>query len=472
MNVRRPLVREGIRAMTCTFAMRFRMIVAVLLAAAPAACALGQDNTSVAVPLEQPALSLPQTGRGTDQAAEVLPSVNQPGGLTLQQLEQMALTNNPSISRATAMLGAARGSWTQVGLLPNPSVGYEGQQLGSGGLAEQHGVAFSQEIVRGGKLRLNRNIAANDVAIAEQQLAAQQQRVLTDVRIAFYQVLLADQQIQIAQSLVQINESSSKAANALQQAKEVSRGDVLQSQLELENARIQLENARNRRQAAWQALTAVVGCPQLEQQGLLGDAAAPPKDFSYDETLARLLDLSPEVAAANQRISRAAAALERARVERVGNINFQGLVNWRDNGIGGKADGGVGVAVPVPLFDRNQGGVRRAESELTAARREIEQIALGLKNRLAPVFEQYLNARNQVQRYRTQILPAAEESLELTQRGYQGGEINYIGLLTAQRTYAQTNWNYLEALRALRISETQIDGFLLDGSLQSSAATQ
>lgn len=452
------------------FVIRLRTLLAALLAALPATYAFGQDQPSVAGPHEQPALSSPQGGPVAQSPSEPLPAGNSASGLSLEHLEQLALANNPSIARAAAQVAAARGNWSQVGLLPNPSVGYEGQQLGSGGLAEQHGVAVSQEIVRGGKLRLNRNIAAGDVAIAEQQLAAQQQRVLTDVRLAFYQVLLADRQIEIAQGLVQINESGMKAANALQQAKEVGRGDVLQSQLELENGRIQLENARHRRQAAWQALTAVVGCTQLDPQALSGDASGPPKVLSYDETLARLVDLSPEVAAANQRISRAAAALDRARVERVGNVNFQGLVNWRDNGIGGKPDGGVGVMVPVPVFDRNQGGIRRAEAELTAARREYDQIELSLKNRLAPVFEQYLNARNQVQRYQTQILPAAKESLELTQRGYQAGEINYIALLTAQRTYAQINWNYLEALRALRVSETQIDGFLLDGSLQS--ATQ
>ena len=115
--------------------------------------------------------------------SETLPAA-EPQGLTLPALEQMALSSNPSLSRAAALVGAAQGSWTQVGLQRNPSVGYQGQQLGSGGLAEQHGVLFEQEIVRPGKLHLNRDIAKQDISIAEQDLAAQQIRVLTDVRIA------------------------------------------------------------------------------------------------------------------------------------------------------------------------------------------------------------------------------------------------------------------------------------------------
>src|SRR5690242_7306439 len=85
-------------------------------------------------------------------------------GLSLTNLEHIALSANPSIARASALVSAAQGQMVQVGLPPNPTAGYSGQQLGSGGLAEQHGIQFSQEIIRGGKLRLNR-------AVAEQELS-------------------------------------------------------------------------------------------------------------------------------------------------------------------------------------------------------------------------------------------------------------------------------------------------------------
>jgi outer membrane protein, heavy metal efflux system len=169
------------------------------------------------------------------------------------------------------------------------------------------------------------------------------------------------------------------------------------------------------------------------------------------------------------RVDRARAALQRACVETVPNVSFQGLVNWQDNGIGGKPDGGVAVTIPVPIFNRNQGAIRRAQQELAAARRALDQLQLDLQNRLAPTFEQFSNARNQVERYREQILPAADESLQLTRQTYEAGESNYIGLLTAQRTFSQTGWNYLDAVRSLRVAEAEIQGFLLRGSLQNSA---
>lgn len=411
---------------------------------------------------------------GSPAMSEPLPNPTseavQGTGLTLSQLEQNALASNPSVRRLAALVGAARGNSLQVGLRPNPSVGYEGQQLGSGGLAEQHGVLFSQEIVRGGKLRLNREVAERDRMRVEQELAAQEQRVLTDVRIAFYQVLLAQRQIELTNNLIGISDEGSKSVDALFRAKEAGRADILQAQLETENARILAENARNRHDAAWRALSAVVGDPDLAPQPLLGELVGPPKEIDYQESLARLLRLSPEISAAAMEVERARFALERARVEPVSNVNVQGIMNWQDNGIGGKPDGGVAVSIPIPLFDRNQGNITRAEQELIAARQALSQIELDLQNRLAPVFEQYANARNQVDRYQKLILPAAQESLSLTRQMYGAGEANYTTLLTAQRTYSQTQLNFLESVRSLRISEVEIEGLLLRGSLQSSVA--
>jgi cobalt-zinc-cadmium efflux system outer membrane protein len=104
---------------------------------------------------------------------------------------------------------------------------------------------------------------------------------------------------------------------------------------------------------------------------------------------------------------------------------------------------------------------------LLAAEKAVEQLELALQNRLATVFERYSNARFQVDRYRSNILPAAEETLAVARKLYEAGESNYLALLTAQRSYFQVNLSYLESVLALRTAESEIDGFLLSGSLSS-----
>jgi cobalt-zinc-cadmium efflux system outer membrane protein len=389
------------------------------------------------------------------------------GTLTLADLEQMAMNANPSVARAAALVQEARGNWVQVGLPVNPSFGYEGQQIGSGGRAEQDGVFLGQEFVRGGKLGLNRQVAAQQWARREQELAAQQQRVLTDVRISYYQVLIAERQEKLTVELRDIAAESVKVAEALLKGKEVGQVDIVQAQLELGNAQILTQNAKNRYAAAWRTLATVIGNSNLPPQPLVGDVDESRPEHSWEMSREKLLTSSPEIAAAMTDIERARWALERAYVEKVPNVTVQGLVNWRDNGIGGRPDGALSVGVPLPLWNRNQGGIIQAQGQVAAAERALDQLELALENRLVPVFERYASALNQVNTYRSQLLPAAQQSLDLARRLYQAGETPYLNLLTAQRSYSQTNVNYLESLRELRSADAEIEGLLLRDSLES-----
>ena len=85
---------------------------------------------------------------------------------------------------------------------------------------------------------------------------------------------------------------------------------------------------------------------------------------------------------------------------------------------------------------------------------------------MVPVYETYLDAKLQVDAYSAEILPKAKETFDLISQGYSEGEIDFLQLLTAQRTYSQTNLNYLESLRRLWQQNVNIRGMLLSDSLQ------
>ncbi len=387
--------------------------------------------------------------------------------LGLADLEQMALHHNPSLGRAHAQVQVARGNWVQVGLPPNPAVGYSGQQLGSGGLAEQHGVYVTQEIVRGGKLNLNRQAAAHEVARAEQELVAQQYRVLTDTRQAFYRVLIAQRQIDLSTEIANMYGKALTTTDKLLKAQEISKLDLLDAQLDFENAKVALQTAQFSHTAAWRNLTAVLGQPDLPPQALAGDVTVAAKPFDYQQTLQRLLTASPEISAAASEIERARWAYQRALVEHKGNVNLQALYNWQDNGIGGRPDGSLVLDMPIPIWNKNQGGIVRAQGEVTVAEHKLAQLELELQQRLAPVFERYQSASNQVQRLQSTILKLAQESVDLSRKAYDAGELGYLDMLDAQRKYSQANSAYLDALRELRLAEAEMEGFLLQNSLQS-----
>ena len=110
----------------------------------------------------------------------------------------------------------------------------------------------------------------------------------------------------------------------------------------------------------------------------------------------------------------------------------------------------VQAGVPVPILNANQGNIRTAYADLRHAQAEVGRVELNLRNRLASTFETYANARNQVEKYSSEILPDARSNLDLVTKGYQQGQFNFLTLLTAQQISSPTrlrSWIYLPALR-------------------------
>ena len=387
------------------------------------------------------------------------------GGLTLESLESLALAANPSIARAAAAVNAAQGAALQAGLPLNPVVGYEGQQIGSGGQAEQHGLMVGQEFLRHEKRTLSREVACREVQMAQHRLAAQRARVVTDVRMAFYRAVRAQRQIDMSADLLRISEQAHKAARALLDAKEIARTDVLQAQIEVDVARTALQSAHNQHAAAWSQLSAVTGQSNMQVVPLSGDLFATAAELEFDSVLGWLRGQSPEVAVAVANVERARFNLQRQIVEPRPNLSVQSLYNFVDNGIGGQPDAALGVSIPVPVWNRNQGAIQQARYEVIVAQQSLQQLELALQQRLSPVYERYANAKNLVQEYGQNILPAAAEALQLTQKTFEVGEIGFTNLLIVQRSYRQQQLAFLEAAEALRLSEAEINGLLLSGSL-------
>jgi cobalt-zinc-cadmium efflux system outer membrane protein len=237
---------------------------------------------------------------------------------------------------------------------------------------------------------------------------------------------------------------------------------LLQAQVESQSVRVRFENARSSHQAAWRRLAAVVAV-DLAAQPLAGELATDLPLADWEQSLLRVQSESPEVAAALTQVQRARSALQRACAEAKPNIDLQLGIQY-DNATEDPISM-VQVSVPVPIINRNQGGIRQAQAEIVEASRNADRLQRELQERLAGVFERYLNARQQTQAYAKEILPRAKETLDLVTTGYQAGELQYLTLLTAQRTYFETNLAYLEALEQLWLAHVEIESLLLTGSL-------
>jgi cobalt-zinc-cadmium efflux system outer membrane protein len=383
----------------------------------------------------------------------------------LADFEAVALSHNPALTAASARVEAAHGKWVQAGLYPNTVVGYSGNELGIRHSSGKQGGFVSQRFITAGKLGLDRAVAAQDLGAAESEYTATHRRVLNDVRIRFYELLIAQQRVELTERLSQIGEDLAASSRNLLKGEQISRTNLLQAEIEAESAHILHDNAIGDHHEAWRRLCAVVGLPAMQLTDVEGRPDADLPEYSWDESLATLLHQSPELAAQTARVESARLAVCRTRRERIPNVDLNVAVR-HDNATTDDT-AAVEVAFPLPLLDRNQGNISRAKAELIAATADLRKTELALYDRLANVYREYTNARKQTQRYAGRILPWARKSLASVQRGYREGQVDYLTLLTTQRTYFQVNLDSLDALRRLRVAAVKLDGLLLTGSLDA-----
>jgi len=446
---------------------RAMFVAAMLALAAPFGPARG----------EEPAVgkySLPSSLRLTQVPGEPIPLppvtelpswTSAPGGegaLTLAEVESLALANHPALRAAEGAMQAARGRWLQVGLPPNPVIGYAGEDIGVGGTSGKQGGFVSQEIVTAGKRGLSRAVASRDVAAAEQRFARARLAVLTTARTYYYQTLAAERAVALARQLKTMSDQAVRASELRLAAEEGSRVALLQSQIESESAALLEQQAANRRESAWRRLAALIGLdresPTSLEEGQLSATADLPS-LDWETTRGRLLMESPQLAEARLAVEGARWAVQWASAGRVPNVNLLAGVQYDQSASDTVAN--VQMSIPLPIFDRNQGAIAAACGELAAAQATLEQQELALEQRLAAVLRDYLTARARVTKYAETILPAARQSLDMVTLAYEQGELDYLQLLSAQRIYTEKHLAYLQDLESAWLTWAVIDGLLV-----------
>ncbi len=169
--------------------------------------------------------------------------------------------------------------------------------------------------------------------------------------------------------------------------------------------------------ATCRELAALSGTPDLATRTLLGELPISEVQLDWSGLSATMISASPEFQAAQARISRARANLQRQGVQAIPNVTAQ-LAAGVDNGTNsGLINFQIGA--PIPVFNKNQGNIAAARAEYCRAVMDAERIQNAIKARLAVVSREFDSSLAAVSKYSQEILPNAQESLELAEVAYK-----------------------------------------------------
>jgi cobalt-zinc-cadmium efflux system outer membrane protein len=380
--------------------------------------------------------------------------------LTLERAVDRFLQRNLAVEAARHRVDVARAEQLVARARPNPTLTLSAENLPYSGPTPaselyEIGTTYSHPIELGGKRERRQNVANATVAVAEAELADTMQRRLLDLKRAFYEVLLARHAVEQASdnrraldSLVTLNETRFRGGA-------IAEGEVIKARVERGKADTALAHARLELQQAGIKLLDMLGESDFAAAGVVDGELGPAPDVVPDlaSLRATALQRRPAIVAAEQSSALATRriALEESR-RRPDVSPFVGLRRVGENNTVL-----FGISIPLPIIDRNEGGIARARADARAAETEL---ALHRNRALAEVeaaYRAWENARQRAAAFDQGLLRQADEAQSIARAAYQEGAIELLPYLEAQRTRAEVQQQYLRALFDARVSVLQLE---------------
>lgn len=381
--------------------------------------------------------------------------------LTLEAAIDLALRANPTLRAAGSEVAAQEGAYAQAGALPNPEL--EFLREGEGGDNRTTTATLNIPIELGGKRAARVEAARQEQQLAAIALEAERARVRAATAAAFHEVLAARERERMAGELVALAGRALAAAGKRVEAGTLSPVEQTRARVAQGSARIEalqaardLEGARIRLAALWagDARGLEIVAPQ---------AAALPAAPSLDKLLAQL-DGAPAMRHARLQVDHRQALARVEQSRRVPDVNL--IVGAQREGPDARNRAVLGLSVPLPLFNRNDGAVRDALRRVDKARDEQDAERARLRAELAQAHARLTAALAECALVSTEILPGAEDAQRAANRGFELGKFGLIDVLDAQRVLAQSKNHYLNAVLEAHRAAADIARLLGDAAVQ------
>lgn len=412
-----------------------------------------------------------EAGNPNPPAPELLKDVAARPAMALADFEALATADNPTLKQANALVRRSQEQARQAGLYPNPSVGYQGDEIrgGSFGGGEQGGFV-QQTVVLGGKLGLRRNVYQQQTKSDQIGVDEQKVRVQADVQQAFYDALTAQAIVQTRQRLLGVALDAVETVHQLANVGQADAPDILQTEVETEQAKVEYVTAQREYLQAFRTLAAIAGKTDLPVSPLEGDIEKTP-ELNAEQMVDSIVADSPTVKRAQQEAAVAEARLKDAKRESVPDLQLRAGEQYNAEQLGtGAATGAQSFAsagIMIPLWNRNQGNIGAAKAEIERAEEDVARERLSLRQQAAPLAESYLSAQFEAERYKTELIPRATKAYELYMQKYQEMAQAYPQVLVSQRTLFQLQISYLMALHDVWRSAIALQNYTLSGRLGS-----
>lgn len=371
--------------------------------------------------------------------------------VSLDEAVAKALAVTPLAQANDASIAAARSGRTQADVKPNPTVSVQQENVfGTGPIGAFNQAEFTatygQTIERGGKRAARVGVADGDIRVAEASARVARLDFAADVERAFIDVYIAREVVRMNEfRLATEQEIEREALRRVRGYKDPlfvetrAAARVAQAKIDLDHAKARLAAARNRLASFWRGdgatleVTGEIGWP-TRQMNVLAQA---------DDDLARA------------EIERSGAVVTLQQSYSTQDYTLNGGVRYL-RGPNAVAFVG-GITIPLGRYDRNQGGIARAEADRERVEFTSQAARQARLRRLEALNAEAEAALARADAIMREVWPRAVKTLAQVREGYNRGGFNFRDVEAAADAIVQVQAQWLEAITQFRDQQTEID---------------
>lgn len=405
----------------------------------------------------------------TDAWQQAVPSQQETLAVSLSDARAIFLKNNLHLLAARYHLTASEADLVAAKLFPNPQFAVNTSFIDIASRpvdysASQTTFRIDQLIELWGKRGKRIDAAAHSVESARSDFQNTLIQALADLQETFLTLVFAEKSYELASESYRLFNESVEIAGVRFRTGDISEAEVKKLQLERMDYSERLSDA---------AQEVADGLSQFRQMLGLdpGATVRPVYDFhpampayQRDTLIAAALRMRPDLASAKEKAISDQSQLDLARATAWPDLTLGVELDRQGPNFKNTLGGGVGITLPI--FNRNQDGIQRAEAELSADEAERRAKEQEVANDVSAAYDKYDNARKVMETISPTALKNADEVRAMAAKNYNSGNIGLIDFLETERIYNDAVQSYYNALKRFAINTVELERALGGESLQ------
>ncbi len=357
--------------------------------------------------------------------------------ITLKDIEQEALKNNPEIGMAGKRAESAEEKKSLAAAMPDPMIGYEIRNVGALGTStvgkeemSMQGVVFTQEIPFPGKLSTKGDAARKQAEREQDNSRETRLRILSSLRSAYYDYYLAyrsseilEQNKEVMKNFQSISETRYATGQGIQQ-------DVLRAQLEVSMLLEKLAMQEQKKETQRAMIDTLLGRDPRAPLGRPGDQLVTTFETGLDELTSMAVAHSPSLNAKHRMVEQSEYELSLSRREYLPDMVVSG--GWFTRGeLKDYYEASVMLRMPLYFWNKST-GVKAASADLGSVRYEYESAKLMTMSRIKDLYTMAKTSERLLNLYESGIIPQAQLALQSATSNYRVGKADFLSLLESE----------------------------------------